>query len=212
MIISDFYSQVVAHCDKGTNQQVADEIPLATARAVTFIEANYNLRYMRKVARQTLAARSLTLPLWTKKVEFVQLVQVGQDLSERYTPVAEVDRSQIISTEVDCDPQGFYLQGERTMVFDSYRVTAPLSTLDVFTVDRTVWSTLDVASEPWLLSQAQGALLGRTMVEMSPFCREPDWVSTYGIMYESHLKVLTLEQDEFDASGNPSEWVMRPST
>jgi hypothetical protein len=212
LLISEFYAQVSAHCDKGTNVQVETEIPLATARAVGFIEANYNLRYMRKVTRYALASRTLVLPIWTKKVEYARRADLGQDGSERYDPIPQATTPRVLSIELDSDPSGFVLQGERTMIFDAFRVTAPVTTVDVFAVEKTNWSVLPVGTEPWLLSQAQGAVLGRTMVEMAPFCREPDWVSTYGIMYESHLKVLTLEQDDFDASGGPEEWTMRPSS
>ncbi len=183
-----------------------DVIPGCVRRAVKFLEQNYDITYMRAIERKTLSARTVSLPISKyKKLILVRRV-ITTNGDETYKKLPRVTPERVEFTETDKTPQGYYQWGN-LVTFDSFASTVP-EDFDFFLVKFTDFDCLKPTDEHPLIDQFEGALLSRTMLELAPYAREPDWLQTYGSVWETHQKTLTIAQDEFDYSGDTSQWVM----
>lgn len=206
MKLSGFYTLVGE--EAGKRAALDRYIPTAVRRAISFIEKNYDLNYMREVDRVTLASRVVTLGPLYKKLVAVRGVTVGDDTTECYRDVPRVAQGRIRSTELNSDPCGYTIWGN-TLTFDGFRGDAPGSVVDLFSVKYTDLDCLTPGDEHPLVSYYEGALMGQTMLNLFPYANEPEWQGTYGALWKMHQDVLVAAQDEFDYAGSTESWQMR---
>lgn len=204
MNVQQFYDMIADEAAKGRALDRA--IPNCFRRAVQFIEQNYDITYMRSRERKSLTTREFDFPTARyKKLLHVRLVNAGSDGLERYRGIPRVTPERMIS-QSSCEPAG-YVQWADKVEFDAVQ-TSPVQIADFYTVRFTDFNCLKPTDSHPLIDQFEGALVSSVMLNLMPYAREPDWAQTYGSVWEVHQKVLTIAQDEFDYSGDPSQWVM----
>lgn len=191
--VATLYADLRRACKRG-NALDAD-FPSAFQRALSFIEANYNLSWMRQKRTKAvfIGDSSTTLADGAYKVKSIEkLGYMAADGSWVY--LRQVDPGDFSSTVGP--PAGFIMTRAASgwaLEFDA--AWTENVTLSIWCYELTVWDGTETA-EPWALAHAYDAVFARTMLNLSPVMRDAGLLETYRVLWLEASTALINEDGE----------------
>lgn len=196
MNLGDFHTMVRNECNKGTKPNT--RIVSATRQAARWMERNYTLRYMRRFVSFTLDVdnvypRAVAQPARIKSIQMLRYSLPDGDDTKFYK-LFKIDPRDVTAVKDDY-PTSYWLDGDEWIWFDN-QPDDDLP-LEMIFSQYTNWPTSD-SEEPWLLANAEDAMLAKTMQLMAPYLRENSFLQTYKPMLDEGIRTLLLADEEFD--------------
>jgi hypothetical protein len=179
------------------------EIATATKRAVEFIEQNYNLPYMRKVLTDTVTDEFVIDGTDGQTLKSIQIVR-WEDSAGAWRRIVQIDPDQLLSTDGD-HPSGYehIISSDtlgvltHTLEFDApFTEATEVEVLGFFKTVVNLTNPSDASI--WLVNNAEGALLARTMINLAPIMREPQVMQMYNMLWQEEQKVLIGAADALE--------------
>jgi len=203
--LSEFHALVADTAKRGATLDAF--IPAATRQAVAWIERNYSYPYMRRYSTFVLDAdsaepRAISLPNDRLK-KLIALRLADDDGNWHNLTHVEPTSIRTIGTGRPCS---FWLDGLDFVWFDS--VVEEDTNGEIVYVERTNWSALANGDTHWLLSHAEDLLLYQTMLQISPYNRDPSLMTLYKPLRDEALRTTILDAEEFE-QGPTRNWVMK---
>lgn len=173
MTLAEFHTLVSGIINRGTS--VDTSIVGATRRAARFIERNYTFEYMKQYDSNVAIAAAATTILVSaftsnevKRILFLRTLDTTTDPDATvYKYITRSDPMDLGSLE-EGRPTHFWMSDKDTIQLD---MTADKAyTAQIQWVEFTAWPT-DTGESPWLVDNAEDALLARTMLYMAPIVR-----------------------------------------
>jgi hypothetical protein len=179
------------------------EIATAAKRAVEFIEQNYNLPYMRKVLTDTVTDEFVIDGTDGQTLKSIQIVR-WTDLGGVWRRIVQIDPDQLLSTGGEW-PSGYeHIIASDTLgaVTHMLEFDAPFpeaTEVEVLGFFKSVVNLTNPSDASiWLVNNAEGALLARTMINLAPIMREPQVMQMYNMLWQEEQKVLIGAADALE--------------
>jgi hypothetical protein len=172
-------------------------IPVAIKQAVSWLERNFSYPYMKKYSTfvidpDSAEPRALSLP--NDRLKQVLLLRlVGSD--GRYYNLTRVEPQEIAEL-LEGQPCAFWLDGVDLLWFD--RTPTEEQNGEIRYVERTNWDVLEDSDTHWLLQHANDLLLYQTMLQISPYNRDPTLMTLYRPLRDEALRTTILDAEEFE--------------
>lgn len=185
----------------------------AIHNALGYIEANYNLKYMRFQTQINMNQGSTSF-LWTGAIanglkvlrEFYGFENNGDKWHLR-----QITPEQLRSNTGD-RPTGFWLNPDlqldgsvkQLMTFDCpfKEVMTPLTAWGYMYRG---WSGNDLDSNVFLINRFEQLVLARCMMQLAPIMRDPQILQMWGSLFQDNVGTLLLAQDEGERGADGSE-------
>ena len=194
MSLGTFKTLVSDEVNKGA---LHDAVIAARIRmAARWFERNSALKYMHRWVSFTIdhtaaEPRLIIPPPRVRSYEFVRILQ--DDGEFRYLNKVE---SMDVGRVIPGDPQQFWLDGRENLVLDA----TPSETLsaEMGYFQYSDWNGLGDTQDHWLLSDAEDAMLGQTMLLMAAYLREGlEFVQQYSKMRDEALVTIMAAEEDF---------------
>lgn len=197
---ADFQTSVREAVRRGNSLDI--EIASASKRAVEFIERNYNLPYMRKVLTQNATDEVRITGEDGNYLKSVQYVRWANPCG--WQRIVQIDPDQLLSAE-GLWPAGYEHLVENAGVGNTEHVLkfdAPFETATDVEILIFRFTRIDLTNPSdaniWLVNNAEGALLARTMINMAPIMREPQVMQMYQMLWQEEQKTLIHAAHELE--------------
>lgn len=193
MNLGEFHDLIAVEAGKGSTLDTI--IPAKVRQAARWLEQNYNLKYMDRYVGFTFDLgvtnpRAIEFP--SHRVKRFNFFRIVQDTGE-YQYLQPVDPQDVTATE-DGEPSGYWLDGRDYLWLDNTPVEALVAELSY--IEYTDWDSLVDEDEPWLLTHAEQAMIGQTIMLLTPTMRQPGLFQTYKLMRDEGLKALVDADNE----------------
>lgn len=174
---------------------LASFIPVATRQAVLWTERNYTFQYMRRYAtflvdKDSPEPRAISFP--NERVKGIDLLRLVMD-DGCLVGLRKVD-PQEITFRTEGRPTAFWLDGTDFIWFDKKPVESYSG--EIVYNERSNWAALGNSDTHWLLTHAEDFLLYQTMLQISPYMRDPTLQTIYKPLRDEALRTLILDDDE----------------
>lgn len=205
MTLAEFQALVRDTAKRGTTLDTF--LPSAIRQAVAWIERNYSYPYMKRYSTFVLdptspEPRAISLPNdRLKKLVTLRLT----DSTGKWYNLTQVEPQAI--PEIGAGrPCAFWLDGLDFIWFDS--IVEEETQGEIVYVERTLWSALGDDDTHWLLNHAEDLLLYQSMLQISPYMRDPTLMTLYKPLRDEALRTTILDAEEFE-QGPTRNWVMK---
>jgi hypothetical protein len=198
---ADFQAIVRAAVRRGDSLNV--EIASAAKRAIEFIEKNYNLPYMRRVLEQTVTNEAVISGADGNLLKSVQYVR-WIDSCGTWHRIVQIDPDQLVSNNgvvasgyehlIESDGVGNITH---RLVFDAAFATPTDVEILIYRYSR-IDLTNPSDADLWLVNNAEGALLARTMINLAPIMREPQVFQMYQQLWQEEQNTLQYAVHELE--------------
>lgn len=171
MTLAEFHTQVQNELKRGTSQNAL--IPAWTKRAARWIERNYTLQYMRRFVSFSTdpdAAEPRALPLpetRMKQIDFMRIVSDAGEALDDYAYLSKCDPQDVLGA-LEKQPTRYWLDAYDYIWLDY--TPDVIYGMEMSYSRYTTWPT-DTSETPWLVDNAEDALLARTMLYAAPAVR-----------------------------------------
>lgn len=190
-----------------------DDTPLAiidaaTTMAISFIENNYNLEYMKQFIPRTIPSTVLEYPIG-QDIKRIMCARINDpdNPGADYIPLRQVDPEEIKNTPgVGTVPTWFFLapgganpdvDGSPIMIHFGTLGWPKIYLLELFVYSRTSgWSGLAADATHWLIDNALDWLTARTMVYLAPILRQPEILAIWKALEQESLQALLNANNE----------------
>lgn len=200
----DFRGLIRTIVNRGT---VADAtIDAATMQAVSFIENNWNLRYMYFKERYTVSLSFFLLTQTYKRLDVLRVPDLNNGGTIDLGPwinLRQVDEDELASIAETVVPTAFYTysypdvtgakQAIQLNVIDGFATFD----LDLFGYRKTVWANVAPPSTHWLLENAIDWLIAKTMTIMAGYIRQPEILAYWQGQEQVALPALLNADNEY---------------
>lgn len=195
MNLTDFTALVKDTAKRGNT--LDSYIPIGIRQAVRWLERNYSLQYMKKFASFTLdpnsaQPRAISLPnARVKQIEFIRFV--NSDGSYAYPQKVDAQDSGALTEGM---PSAFWLDG---IDYIWWNATPTEETSgEIKYIQYTDWSSLTGTDEPWILANADDLVLYQSMLQLSPFIRDPNLQTMFKPLRDEAIRTLLLADEQWD--------------
>lgn len=194
MLWKDFYADIALEANKGST--LDDIIPLKTFAALRTLEQNASYK-------------------WNERL---MVLEVDQNPENPHVLMAPGDLKSIISIKVASDswggdsialeelppqsfsfgarerPRGYWLQGLKAIWFDA--ALSPGAQVSLWYNSYTDRQRMNPELSHPMLEHGYNALLAYTMMNLAAYCREPDWLESYGALAQTAVTTLAIADEE----------------
>ncbi len=194
MSLGTFKTLVSGEVNKGVLHDTA--IAARIRMAARWFERNYSMRYMHRWVEFTIDStvvepRLIVPPPRVKSYEFFRIVAADGTL-HYLNKIAAADVLNLPTQE----PSRFWLDGDQNLVLDSDPKENYAAEIGYF--QYTDWDSLDDNQNPWLVENAEDAMLAQTMIYMAAFLREDnEFLARYQLMRNESLNTIITADEEF---------------
>jgi hypothetical protein len=210
MDLASFHQLISDEANQGDRLDSA--IPTYVRRGARYIERNYNFLYMERFTQISVDV-SVSQPRFVswpsaliKKFDFIRFYSAED---EEYRFLLPVDPKDVRTIETDF-PSGYWLSGSDDgvgyLVLD--QVPDENFDLETKTVRFTDWPTSTTAT-PYLINHGEAALVAATMMQMSAYAGEPDWMAQYQPILLAESKAMIDADVDARNAGDSAGFVMR---
>lgn len=199
-MLSDIHGQVRDALGRGTSQDAL--IPAKVRQAARWLERNYSFKYMEKFALLTIDSeadypRVVAFP--TSLVKTIDMVRISSEGAD-YSYLIQVDPKDMVRVGTG-KPEGYWLDGVDSLVLNAN--PGENYTMEVLYNQYSDWPT-DLNAEPWLVVNAEDALVAKAMTYFAPQLRDSDMKTRWDGTLKEALDTL-LKADEELRQSNRSE-------
>lgn len=206
MDLGEFHSLVSTSLRRGTTLDTV--IPMYAKLSATWMERNYDFKYMEVFRLLQLVSGDRTVNLPTNKIvkgiDFIRLVNAPEDCG--YTMLKKGNPKDFYGT-LDAAPTGYWVSGTNTIVFNN-TPDEDLSGEAIF-LEFSDWPVANTGRHP-LLDIGTDVLLYQTLIHMSGYLRDAEMVQAYKGLRDEAINTLLRSEDETRFKGETLTMAYQP--